>query len=411
MFALKRVQSSRKHLANQLKNIKFSRKLSDGTDYDCVRLQFKGETLKFPSVWLRDNCQCEKCFHSSAKSRTIDWRDFDGNVKATDVKENGDTIQISWDDGHKSKYHLDWLKFRSFTPVQQKLYSDTIYKPSKITWHGDEFQTVCTKHEYEDILTKDSAFYDLLYKLSVYGVALIENTSNSETASNKIVEKVAFPKQTHYGISFVVQNVPNTSNVAYLSSNLQVHTDLPYYEYCPGVNMLHCLVQTASNGGENLLSDAHFVANFMKNNHQKEYKLLTEIEVEWSDIGAEHGNEFFKLYRSPVICLNKHGEIIRINFSIPQRGSHFPGQIEDVKPWYKAHGLFMELNCKFAAKFKTKPGNILVFDNIRLLHGRNAYEDSSDNVRKLIGTYVDWDEIYSKLRCLKVKLSGDTKYF
>lgn len=33
--------------------------------------------LKFPLIWLRDNCQCSECFHASSMSRTIDWTTFD----------------------------------------------------------------------------------------------------------------------------------------------------------------------------------------------------------------------------------------------------------------------------------------------------------------------------------------------
>lgn len=32
--------------------------------------------LKFPLIWLRDNCQCSQCFDSSSKSRTMDWTKF-----------------------------------------------------------------------------------------------------------------------------------------------------------------------------------------------------------------------------------------------------------------------------------------------------------------------------------------------
>lgn len=37
------------------------------------------EQLKYPLVWLRDNCQCSNCFHSQTKSRSIDWTKFDFN--------------------------------------------------------------------------------------------------------------------------------------------------------------------------------------------------------------------------------------------------------------------------------------------------------------------------------------------
>lgn len=378
--------------------------LHKSSEDDYVKVNFQGKSLKFPSVWLRDNCQCEQCFHKSAKSRILDLNAFNVNVKVKTLVQDDTSVQVTWDDDHTSRYGLSWLKFRSFSPEDQLVYTSTLYRPDKTPWHGRDFQKICSKHEYDGIVHSDDALYAWLHDLSTYGVALIQNTPNTDTALERIVERVGFIKRTHYGVKFIVENVANTSNVAYLSSNLQMHVDLPYYEYCPGVNLLHCLVQTKSAGGENLLSDCLYTAKYMKEHNPDEYKLLTDTEVEWSDVGIEHGNEFFKLYRSPVICLDSRGEVKRINFSVPQRGSHFPGPIETVKPWYKAHSLVYELSQNFAGKFKTKAGDILVFDNIRLLHGRNAYEDKSDNVRKLIGAYVDWDEIYSRLRCLKTKL-------
>lgn len=45
-------------------------------------------------------------------------------------------------------------------------------------------------------------------------------------------------------------------------------------------------------------------------------------------------------------------------------------------------------------------GDILAFSNTRLLHGRTGYEDKSGNIRHLVGVFIDWDEIYSRLRVL-----------
>lgn len=412
MFAL-RLISSAKNFAKSVPNISCIKQIHNNkvlhknkTD-DFIDLVIRGESLQFPYVWLRENCQCEQCYHTTAQSRILDWSKFDLNVKPQDVSKDQNSLRVTWDDGHSSQYNLNWLKFRGFTQENQRNYSETIYKPKQITWQTENFDEIFSKHDYSEILNSNEALYNWLYKLSVYGVALIQNTPDSDTAIDAVINKIGFTKRTHYGVKFVVRQLPNTSNVAYLSSNLQMHTDLPYYEYCPGANLLHCLVQTDSQGGENMLSDCHYTAEYMKVNHPAQYSLLTDIEVEWRDVGIEDGNEFFKLHRAPVICLDRHGEITRINFSIPQRGSHFPMAIELVKPWYEAHSMFLALNQKFAAKFKTKAGDILTFNNIRLLHGRNAYEDKEYNVRQLIGAYVDWDEIYSRLRCLKVKLNNE----
>lgn len=101
--------------------------------------------------------------------------------------------------------------------------------------------------------------------------------------------------------------------------------------------------------------------------------------------------------------LNSEGNYYRINHTIPQRDSQFSVEIEDVVPWYEAYSQFVKLAVKDAFKFKMKPGDILTFNNLRLFHGREGYDDNEENVRCIVGAYLDWDIIYSKLRVLKYK--------
>lgn len=42
--------------------------------------------FEFPIIWLRDNCQCEECFHSQTYTRTINWDNFDFNVQSKQIK-------------------------------------------------------------------------------------------------------------------------------------------------------------------------------------------------------------------------------------------------------------------------------------------------------------------------------------
>lgn len=45
----------------------------------------ENKSLKYPIVWLRDNCQCKECFHGGSMSRIIDWSKFNVNVKIDSV--------------------------------------------------------------------------------------------------------------------------------------------------------------------------------------------------------------------------------------------------------------------------------------------------------------------------------------
>uniref|UniRef100_A0A182MIK2 Gamma-butyrobetaine hydroxylase-like N-terminal domain-containing protein n=1 Tax=Anopheles culicifacies TaxID=139723 RepID=A0A182MIK2_9DIPT len=48
----------------------------DGTSSRVV-LRVGTERYEFPAVWLRDNCQCERCFHRGSSSRVLNWELFD----------------------------------------------------------------------------------------------------------------------------------------------------------------------------------------------------------------------------------------------------------------------------------------------------------------------------------------------
>lgn len=65
-------------LRNFSKNVEFCEKTK------CIVIL--KEQLKFPAIWLRDNCQCSECFHKDSNSRTIIWNDFNVNVNPIDIQ-------------------------------------------------------------------------------------------------------------------------------------------------------------------------------------------------------------------------------------------------------------------------------------------------------------------------------------
>lgn len=103
--------------------------------------------------------------------------------------------------------------------------------------------------------------------------------------------------------------------------------------------------------------------------------------------------------------LDASGQYQRINHSVPQRDSHFNVPLEQVLPWYRSYARFVQLAREDAHSFKTQPGDVLTFNNIRLLHGRTGYDDTEQNSRYIVGAYLDWDIIYSRLRVLKKRLA------
>ncbi|XP_068085044.1 gamma-butyrobetaine dioxygenase [Anabrus simplex] len=316
-----------------------------------------GSCLQYPWVWLRDNCQCPSCFIPHLHSRTIHWKYFDVTVKPTKVDIDDGKLHVSWSDGHSSQFELGWLRERNFSKETQEAWLNDVYRLPKVPWGSAEFPNILKRFNFQDIVLSDNVLLDWLENLAMHGVAIITDTPCKEDQIRHLANRVCFIKKTHYGEEFEVRNKPDTTNLAYLSTPLQMHTDLPYYEYKPGVNLLHCLVQTVGEGGENELTDILNVSNKLRRDKPEEYKILTKTLVEWSDIGEERGIRFHSLYRSPVICEDLSGKFERVNYSQQQRDSHFSVPLEDVVPWYRAHAVFTEAlyHPDNIVKFKTNP--------------------------------------------------------
>lgn len=64
-----------------------------------------GDEQEYPYVWLRDNCRCEECFHSSAFSRSVSFPQLDVGIRPSRFRLSYDLkkIELQWEDGHNSR--------------------------------------------------------------------------------------------------------------------------------------------------------------------------------------------------------------------------------------------------------------------------------------------------------------------
>ena len=74
--------------------------------------------------------------------------------------------------------------------------------------------------------------------------------------------------------------------------------------------------------------------------------------------------------------------------------------------FYKSRNKISELynSDDFRIEFKLTPGDLLMMDNHRLLHGRTVY-DANEGNRFLQGCYIDYDSTEGKLKYLKRKFN------
>ncbi|XP_071481204.1 gamma-butyrobetaine dioxygenase-like [Diadema antillarum] len=367
---------------------------------------------RYPYVWMRDNCRCDECYYPSCHSRSMLMANLDLDVhpKTVEIKDDGHLVEILWSDGHISPYRSDWLKLQRFDKTDY----DPIKKLSKFSW-GSEFVNKIPTFPFDDVMTKNDALQGWMEGLVVYGLVKITGAPCELGALNKLCQKVAFERKTFYGPVYQVQSIFEPgSSLAYTAKSLGLHTDLPYYDYRPGVQMLHCIRQVESRGGENQFCDGKRAAEQLQREHPELFDILTKVKIDYRIIAQDYIDVHLQKAQN-MIELDENGEFKYVAKSDIVRAPYLNVPVEDVAKVYKAMKAFEDAiyDENNFLDFKVQKGEIMAFDNNRVLHGRRGYsvsmEGEGSKSRLLEGAYLDWDEIYSRMRLIDEELRGTAR--
>lgn len=139
--------------------------------------------------------------------------------------------------------------------------------------------------------------------------------------------------------------------------------------------------------------DGFQVANKLKEEQPDVFKRLTTtlVPAEYIEEGHHHK------YLAPIIRLSPtDDEIEQIRFNLYDRAPLNSIPTNKIREFYSdLKILTKELeNPENRVTFQLEPGTVMIFDNWRVLHGRNAYNGK----RTMTGCYVQRTEFLSALR-------------
>ena len=347
---------------------------------------------KYHFLWLRDNCP--SAFHKDTRMRRFSILSVPNDINPIKFNYSDEILKLKWSsDNHISHYDLKWLRNNCYTEKNLKKYES----PYKL-WDKDFINNIKNvTFDYEEVISEDKNFKKWINTIYTDGIAIIKNAPTKDKSAFNILELIGSYRETFFGTPFEVINIPKPNNQAYTADALTNHTDLPYYEYVPGYQFLHCLVNEA-DGGYSTAVDGFAVSNFLKLNEINKFKLLTNNEVIFKD--NDYTQKNIRLQKSPIIKINNKDdyEEIRINLGAMGTIDLEPSIMSD---FYEAYIYFYkQLHDKnFQIEFRLKSGDIFCFDNRRILHGRTKFDANSGN-RHLQGYYIEREEIISKLNYL-----------
>ncbi len=334
------------------------------------------------ATWLRDNAQTPDARNPANGQRLIDVSDVPEATafQAASVAADGALDVTFAPDGYRSAYPAEWL--RAFL-------GDAAQTPARTLWAASHTIVART---YDEATADPAALADWLRAVARDGIALLRGVPTESEAVFRVAGLFGYVRETNYGKLFDVRSVADPTNLAFTSQGLMVHTDNPYRNPVPGLQLLHCL-QSDAEGGTSVFVDGFQAAARLKREAPDAFETLSSV---WVPFRFRDGEADLQS-RSPIICVDDGGAPTAIRYNNRSVAPLDPG--EDVEAFYTAYRKFSDLLRDPAgeATIRLGPGDCIVFDNERVLHGRKAFKQAS---RWLQGCYADKDSLLSKLRIL-----------
>lgn len=364
-----------------------------------------GGLSRYPFTWLRDNCQCPGCTLESAQARLLLLTDLDVHtgLDAVDVTD-GNKVSIVWPDQHISQFDAEWLKKRCFSDAARQTMQEELFLNDRFFWDSS---LLIPSSDFQEVLEDDQAALSWLLALRRFGIVYLKGAPAERGQVSRLAQRIGYLRLTFYGHTWQVQDKPQANNVAYTSGKLSQHTDYPALHFAPGVQFLHCINQ-AVEGGESEAVDGFHVAQLLQREDPEAFRTLSSLLVDFTDTGDDYCD--FRLQsKKSIIDVDSEGRAVRINYNNATRDSVLDLPLHQVQPFYRSLRSFVDImnRPENVVTYRMEPGDLVTFDNWRLLHGRRSYVSSPDRLRHLEGAYLDWDEVMSRLRILRAKVHGD----
>jgi [2-(trimethylamino)ethyl]phosphonate dioxygenase len=347
-----------------------------------------GRRSRFAAIWLLDNRPGGR--HSPEGQRLFDVAELPEEPTIAAAALVGGDLRVEFASGGTSAvYAADWLRRHALDAA-----SRAERQPRRRLWDKSLAANLPTGR-YAGIAQGGRALAAWLGQVRDVGFALLTGVPAEPGMVCRVIELFGCVRETNYGRLFDVVSVENPTNLAYTGLALGNHTDNPYRDPVPQLQLLHCL-EAAEEGGESIAVDGFFAAERLRREHAEAFALLTRHAVPFRYV--ESGKVDIQT-RAPLIELDVEGEVRAVRYN-NRSAAPFDLPEEIVSPYYRAYRRFGRLlhDADAAVGFKLAAGDLFIVDNQRVLHGRRGFGRGR---RHLQGAYSDKDGLLSKLRVLE----------
>lgn len=348
-----------------------------------------GRTGKLSTRWLRLACECDACGDTVSGKRWLTPADIGASVRASSINVTAGEVGVVWDDGHVSHFGAEFLADHAGAGSGPARFQPQLWS-SDLTARLGRFS-------FDAVVEDDEMLFHSLRALRNHGIAMLTGVPAETEATARVAGRYGPIRETSYGKVFDLISRPD-ARVAGETARAQIpHTDEPFRYAPPGFIFFHAIRTGAGSGGTSQMVDGFHVAALMQTQTPELFDLLTRHGVTFH---REHAGEVFFSAEAHVISLDATGVVTGVRYNDRCLAAQTASE-DEIDGVIEALAELTRLICDPQNQFQhqLQPGEVLVFDNQRVLHGRSAF-DPTLAVRHLRSCNIDRDGVHSAFRTL-----------
>jgi alpha-ketoglutarate-dependent taurine dioxygenase len=351
----------------------------------CVKFLWSdGFEAEFASAWLWDNAPSDTQV-GVQRLRSAQSLIEAGAIHAVAI--DSDTVDLTFADET-----VTW----PCAQLRARAEREAGASEERVLWRAGAAAAARPAIPHRDYLKDDDALKVALAEVATFGLVRLTGAGMDLDEVERTVGRFGFIRETNYGRLFEVRVVAEPDNLAFTARALEPHTDNPYRDPAPTLQLLHC-IKDSGGGGATFFLDGFALAEWFRAHHAEDFARLARLAVPFAFTNAI-GERYAT--RTPVLRLNAEDQVTGLRFN------HRALQSVDFEPaetarWYASYLEFAKAAGVPERHFSLpmQPGDIVIFDNERILHGREAFSGASN--RFLKGCYADRDGLLATLARLR----------
>jgi trimethyllysine dioxygenase len=347
-----------------------------------------GASSCYPWLWLRDHAHDKATTHPVTRQRLIETAALPADLRATAVLPLDGDVRITWAGlAETTVLPIEFLhRFRSPEPA------DITSAPTPTLWDAAIIAGAPLWVDHDRVMAGDDGLRDWLRTVATWGFAIVTGTPPTAEASERLLRRIGYVRETIFGGFWEFTADLKMADLAYTNVYLPAHTDATYSNDAPGAQMLHCL-HFDGTGGESTIVDGFKIADVLRTEAPELFATLSQVPIP----GRYIGDGSHLMAARPVFRHDHRGVLVQVSYNNADRAP-FLLPAEEMTQLYAALRAFDDLANSASMRWShvLRPGEALLFDNWRALHGRFAYTGK----RMLCGGYLNREDFESRLRLL-----------